>query len=65
MFLGTLIDGEPDGQPDTWANGDDLANVDDEDSVAAMPALPITPSLYHHSGGSQQQRTPGDSLRLA
>lgn len=59
VFLGTLIDGEPDGQSDTWANGDDLANVDDEDSVAAMPALPITPAAYtitaavHNSSGRQ------------
>jgi|GEM_PF-2957264 len=34
MFLGALIDGEADGQPDATATGDDLANLPDEDGVA-------------------------------
>jgi hypothetical protein len=33
VYLGTLIDTEPDGQPDFNATGDDLANLPDEDGV--------------------------------
>ncbi|NVO18930.1 MAG: PKD domain-containing protein [Bacteroidetes bacterium] len=33
VYLGMLIDGESDGQPTLNADGDDLANVDDEDGV--------------------------------
>jgi hypothetical protein len=33
IYLGNLVDGEPDGQPSSNANGDDLLNQDDEDGV--------------------------------
>jgi len=33
LFLGTLVDAEPDGLQSTWANGDDIDNSDDEDGV--------------------------------
>ncbi len=33
VHLGRLIDGEPDGQPNATATGDDLHNLDDEDGV--------------------------------
>ncbi|HRX97941.1 MAG TPA: GEVED domain-containing protein [Bacteroidales bacterium] len=33
IYLGNLVDGEPDGQPSANANGDDLLNLDDEDGV--------------------------------
>ncbi len=35
-FLGSLIDGEPDGQPLPGAMGDDIANLPDEDGVTFM-----------------------------
>ena len=39
--LGTLVDAEPDGQPDATATGDDASNLADEDGVAfATPLLP-------------------------
>jgi hypothetical protein len=33
IYLGNLIDSEPDGQPNVTATGDDVANKDDEDGV--------------------------------
>ena len=36
IYLGALIDSEPDGQPDASATGDDLANLADEDGVAFL-----------------------------
>jgi hypothetical protein len=46
IYLGSLIDGEPDGQPDPTATGDDLANLADEDGVAftslLVPGMPAT-----------------------
>ncbi len=39
LFLGAQVDGEPDGQPDAAATGDDLANLDDEDGVVFTSAL--------------------------
>ena len=42
LFLGAQIDAEPDGQPSPGANGDDLANLADEDGIAlaGMPWIP-------------------------
>lgn len=41
LFLGALIDGENDGQPDANALGDDNSGVDDEDGVVLnSPLLP-------------------------
>ncbi len=37
IMLGNLIDGEADGQPTVNADGDDLANLPDEDGVAFVP----------------------------
>ncbi|MCP4568665.1 MAG: hypothetical protein GY841_13895, partial [FCB group bacterium] len=37
--LGTLVDGELDGQPTIGATGDDLAGVDDEDGVTFTSTL--------------------------
>lgn len=39
MFLGQLIDAEPDGQPDATATGDDISNLPDEDGVAFLTPL--------------------------
>ena len=39
VFMGALIDSEPDGQPDPVAMGDDIANLADEDGVAFTSAL--------------------------
>ncbi len=39
LFLGSLVDGESDGQPDAAATGDDLANLDDEDGVVFTSPL--------------------------
>ncbi|MBU2501220.1 T9SS type A sorting domain-containing protein [bacterium] len=39
FHLGALIDGEPDGQPNAAATGDDLANLDDEDGVVFTSVL--------------------------
>jgi GEVED domain-containing protein/Big-like domain-containing protein len=39
MFLGSLIDGEYDGQPNLTATGDDNNNVPDEDGVVLTSAL--------------------------
>jgi len=33
IYLGSLIDGEPDGQPNISATGDDFSNLSDEDGV--------------------------------
>ena len=45
LFLGALIDAEPDGQPNLIAMGDDLAGVDDEDGVQLMsPMIPSQPA---------------------
>lgn len=35
IYLGAVEDSEADGQPNTNANGDDITNLDDEDSVPA------------------------------
>jgi hypothetical protein len=37
VLMGGSIDAEPDGQPDPFAFGDDLANLPDEDGVAFGP----------------------------
>jgi hypothetical protein len=39
LFMGTLIDGEPNGQPNVSANGDDFNNLADEDGVVFNPPL--------------------------
>lgn len=36
VFLGTLLDAEPDGFPSAVADGDDLNNLDDEDGVSFL-----------------------------
>ena len=36
IYLGALIDSEPDGQPDATATGDDKANLADEDGVTFL-----------------------------
>lgn len=41
LFLGSLIDVEPDGQPNIVASGDDLNNLDDEDGVNIPTVLMI------------------------
>jgi hypothetical protein len=41
--LGSLVDVEPDGQPDPQAAGDDLSGVDDEDGVVFTS--PLVPGL--------------------
>ncbi len=38
-FLGALIDGESDGQPNGSATGDDLADADDEDGIVFLTDL--------------------------
>ncbi len=40
IVLGTLIDAEPDGQPDATATGDDLSNLPDEDGVTLTALVP-------------------------
>jgi hypothetical protein len=42
LFLGALVDAEPDGQPDATATGDDLARLDDEDGVSFGIMVPGT-----------------------
>jgi hypothetical protein len=45
IFLGSSIDGEPDGQPDPTALGDDNNGMDDEDGVTFnLPIIPGQPS---------------------
>lgn len=45
MMLGTLIDAEPNGQPNATATGDDINNVDDEDGVVfTSPIVPGAPA---------------------
>jgi GEVED domain len=39
IFMGTYVDGEPDGLPQANAYGDDLDNVDDEDGLVSMSLL--------------------------
>jgi len=39
LFLGRLIDSEPDGQPTLAANGDDNASTADEDGVVSISSL--------------------------
>jgi hypothetical protein len=41
VFMGNLIDTEPDGQPTPAADGDDLANLPDEDGVTFVTPLLI------------------------
>jgi hypothetical protein len=43
VFMGALIDPEPDGQPDPVAKGDDTANLPDEDGVLFV--TPLVPGL--------------------
>lgn len=38
-MLGSVVDAEPDGQPDALAEGDDLAGQDDEDGVVFLTDL--------------------------
>ena len=41
MYLGQSVDGEPDGQPDATATGDDIDGNDDEDGVTfPLPLIP-------------------------
>ncbi len=40
LYLGSLVDAEPDGLPSSGSNGDDLDNLDDEDGFA-IGMLPI------------------------
>jgi len=45
LFLGALIDGEPNGQPHPQALGDDFNNLPDEDGVILMsPMIPGQPA---------------------
>jgi hypothetical protein len=45
IYLGTTIDGEPDGQPDPAALGDDNNGSDDEDGITFnLPIIPNQPS---------------------
>jgi hypothetical protein len=46
MFLGTLIDGETDGQPDPNALGDDNNGQADEDGVSFGPLVPGSPGQF-------------------
>lgn len=39
IFMGALIDAEPNGQPNLGATGDDIAGVDDEDGVVFVHKL--------------------------
>ncbi|MGB9623976.1 MAG: GEVED domain-containing protein [Phycisphaerae bacterium] len=39
LMLGNLVDGEPDGQPNATATGDDLAGLPDEDGVKFNTAI--------------------------
>lgn len=39
VFLGAIIDAEPDGQPSMGATGDDVSNLADEDGVIMPPAI--------------------------
>lgn len=39
MFLGNVIDAEPDGQPTSLADGDDVNNLPDEDGVVFLTNL--------------------------
>ncbi|MDZ7725412.1 MAG: GEVED domain-containing protein [candidate division KSB1 bacterium] len=39
MFLGSHIDGDPDGQPTAAADGDDMDATDDEDGIRFVTAL--------------------------
>ncbi|MBU1949202.1 MAG: hypothetical protein KJ927_10855 [Candidatus Eisenbacteria bacterium] len=48
IFLGALIDAEPDGQPDPAALGDDNSNLPDEDGVFfATPLIPGQPAIIN------------------
>ena len=40
LYLGSLIDAEPDGQPSANATGDDVSSSDDEDGIG-FPDLPL------------------------
>ncbi|MFH1756185.1 MAG: T9SS type A sorting domain-containing protein [Candidatus Latescibacterota bacterium] len=45
IYMGGLIDAEPDGQPNPNAKGDDVANLDDEDGVVfTSPIVPGSPA---------------------
>ena len=45
LWLGDLVDAEPDGQPDATATGDDLADSADEDGIGLLwPLHPGAPS---------------------
>jgi hypothetical protein len=45
LFMGNMVDGEFDGQPDANATGDDLANQPDEDGVAFLTPIFIGQSF--------------------
>jgi hypothetical protein len=48
VYMGTLIDAEPDGQPNANATGDDLANLADEDGVVfTSPLTPGSPATVN------------------
>jgi len=46
-FLGALVDPEPDGNPTTMANGDNLANMNDEDGVGMGLLIQGMPAPVH------------------
>ena len=44
LYLGAGVDGEPDGQPTTPADGDDINGTpDDEDGIASFPSIEANP----------------------
>ena len=44
LYLGASVDGEPDGQPSTGADGDDInGSPDDEDGIASFPTIEANP----------------------
>ena len=45
FFLGTAIDDETDGQPSTWADGDDTHHINDEDGILMSPFIGIGQSV--------------------
>ena len=55
IYMGASVDGEPDGQPNANATGDDLAGIDDEDGVgfptSFIPGTTATVSITVSVGG--------------
>ncbi|MCP5426527.1 MAG: hypothetical protein H6970_15890 [Gammaproteobacteria bacterium] len=46
VSLGSLIDGETDGQPDATATGDDNNNLADEDGISSFPTASTSDGQY-------------------